>query len=136
MKFEKNIIVTNSGEHFKTEVIAGNHILISDEPLDHEGQDKGPTAHEMLLSSLGSCTAITVRMYADRKQWPVKKITVELNLEKFKKEGGEEFTRIYRKLHFEGDLTAEQIERLLLIADKCPVHKVLTNPVYIQNFES
>ena len=89
MKFEKHIKVTNTGTHYETKIIAGNHLLTTDEPLDHGGQDKGPTAHQMLLSALGACTAITLRMYADRKQWDLQKIHVSLNMEKVM-EGNEE----------------------------------------------
>lgn len=133
MKFETNIVITNTGEHYKTEIIAGSHVLVSDEPVDHDGKDLGPTAHQYLLSALGSCTAITIRMYADRKKWPLEKVVVTLNMEKYVEEG-EEKTRIFQKLELEGNLSDEQRERLKIITTKCPVHKTLTQPVTIQSF--
>lgn len=133
MKFEKNIQVTNSGEKYKTEITAGTHMVFTDEPLDHGGQDLGPTAHQYLLGALGACVAITVKMYADRKQWPMRNISVDLNMEKYVEDGVEK-TRIFKKVNIEGDLTPEQLERLLMIAEKCPVHKTLSNPISIQSF--
>ena len=115
MKFVEHIKVTNIGQHYETKVIAGNHTLTTDEPVDHGGKDLGPTAHQMLLSSLGACTAITLRMYADRKQWDLQKVHVYLNMEKVM-EGTEEITKIYTKLEFEGNLDEEQIKRLKIIS--------------------
>ena len=133
MKYKKNIIVTTHGEKYKTTILAGNHILLTDEPLDHDGQDLGPTAHQLLLSALGACMAITIKMYADRKQWPLNDVSVELNMEKYLEDGTEK-TRIYKNIKLDGDLSPEQIERLLLISHKCPVHKTLSNPITIQSF--
>lgn len=133
MKFEKNIVVLNQGEKYKTTVSAGNHKVITDEPLDHDGKDLGPTAHQLLLGALGACISITVKMYADRKQWPVKDISVELNMEKYVEDGVEK-TRIFKKVNIEGDLTEEQMSRLMMISEKCPVHKTLSNPITIQSF--
>lgn len=130
MKFQEHIKVTNTGEHYETKIIAGNHILTTDEPLDHDGLDKGPTAHQMLLSSLGACTAITLRMYADRKAWDLKKIHVILNMEKVIVEG-EEITKIFQKIELEGNLDEEQRNRLMIISTKCPVHKTLVGKVEI-----
>jgi putative redox protein len=133
MKFESNVVVTNSGQKYKTEIKAGNHTVLTDEPIDHDGQDLGPTAHQLLLGSLGACMAITVKMYADRKQWKVDNISVELNMEKVIEDGAEK-TRIFSKVDIKGDLTAEQLARLQVISTKCPVHKTLTNPVTIVPF--
>lgn len=133
MKFEKNITVSNSGEKYKSEIKAGNHIVLTDEPLDHNGMDLGPTAHQLLLGSLGACMAITLKMYADRKEWKVKNISVDLNMEKYVEDGTEK-TRIYKKVNIDGDLTADQIDRLMIISEKCPVHKTLSNPISIESF--
>lgn len=135
MKFPANIIVKNTGTSYSTDILAGNHQVKSDEPVDHGGNDEGPTAHQMLLASLGACTAITIRMYANRKQWDLRSITIELNMEKVISEGTEK-TVIFRKLKFEGTLDDEQNKRLLFIADKCPVHKTLTGPVEIKEFNA
>lgn len=134
MKFAEHIKVTNIGTHYETKIIAGNHLLTTDEPVDHGGKDLGPTAHQMLLSSLGACTAITLRMYADRKQWDLQKVHVYLNMEKVM-EGTEEITKIYTKLEFEGNLDEEQIKRLKIISEKCPVHKTLVGKVVVGEME-
>ncbi len=130
MKYAEHIKVTNTGTHYETKIIAGNHVMTSDEPIDHDGKDLGPTAHQLLLSSLGACTAITLRMYADRKQWDLQKIHVYLNMEKVV-ESGEDITKIYIKLEFEGNLDEEQIKRLKIISEKCPVHKTLVGKVEV-----
>ena len=142
MKSEIDIRVTNVGDHYATTAFAGDHQIISDEPLELGGMNKGPTSHQILLSALGTCTAVTLRMYADRKAWPVKKIHVNLHLEKVEVLSGnpekpmkEEITKITRKIEFEGELTEEQINRLLIISDKCPVHKTLTGKVIIENID-
>ena len=88
----------------------------------------------MLLSSLGACTAITLRMYADRKQWDLQKVHVYLNMEKVM-EGTEEITKIYTKLEFEGNLDEEQIKRLKIISEKCPVHKTLVGKVVVEEMK-
>lgn len=140
MKVDIDIRVTNSGDHYATTAFAGDHQIVSDEPLELGGTNKGPTSHQILLSALGTCTAVTLRMYADRKGWPIKKIHVHLHLEKFEELSGdaekptkEEITKITRRIEFEGDLTEEQINRLITISDKCPVHKTLSGKIIIEN---
>ena len=130
MKFAEHIKVTNYGNHYSTEIIAGDHTLTTDEPIEDGGQNEGPTAFQMLLSSLGACTAITVRMYADRKKWDLKEIHVYLNMEKVI-ENNEDVTKIYRKIEFEGNLDPDQIQRLMIISDKCPVHKTLEGKIEV-----
>jgi putative redox protein len=143
MKFATHIKVSNTGNHYETTGHVGDHIITTDEPLDHGGTNKGPTAHQLLLTSLGACTAVTLRMYADRKEWDVKKIHVYLNMEKVDVFSGdpekpvrEEITKIYQRIEFEGDLNEEQIKRLMAISEKCPVHKTLTGKVIIEPLES
>jgi putative redox protein len=112
---------------YQTQVTNGKHSIIADEPPEVGGSDTGLSPFELLLSSLGSCTAITLRMYANRKQWKISKIDVDLEL--FKVEGG---TLIKRSLRFEGELTNEQKKRLEQIADLCPVHKMLVGNMMIE----
>lgn len=105
------------------------HLWQADEPADLGGGDTAPSPERLLLSSLGACTAITVRMYAARKQWPLTEVRVELQFNpNGKPEAGTELTRVV-SLH--GDLSDEQRQRLLQIANACPIHKVLTGEVRI-----
>ena len=115
---------------YYTEVVAGDNKLITDEPIDKGGQNKGFNPFEILATSLASCTAATLRMYLDRKEWNVEKIDVEVELENFP------LTKLAvfkRNISFEGDqLTEDQLKRLTAIADACPVHKILTHEIEIQ----
>ncbi|NOS94508.1 MAG: OsmC family protein [Cyclobacteriaceae bacterium] len=120
-------IATIGKEHFRTEIISGAKQIVADEPEELGGTNEGPAPGEFLLISLASCTAITIRMYADRKKWPVEKITVEVDFEKIDNKA-----IFKRELQLEGELTEEQRTRLLQIANACPVHKTLTNPIEIQ----
>jgi putative redox protein len=107
---------TQIGEtNYAVEVSARHHTLTSDEPASLGGQDAGPAPYDLLLASLGSCTAITLRMYANRKQWALRSVRVDLQFIR------EEAARIERLITIEGDLTAEQRARLMEIADKTPV---------------
>lgn len=115
---------------YYTEVIAGDNRLITDEPIDKGGQNKGFNPFEILATSLASCTAATLRMYIDRKEWNVENIDVEVELENFP------LTKLAifkRNINFEGsELSEEQLKRLHAIADACPVHKILLNEIEIQ----
>jgi putative redox protein len=133
MKFELPIVVVNAGELYATSVDTGRLQFYGDEPVEKGGADVGPTAHQLFLASLGTCTAITLRMYANRKEWDLQKVTIRLNLEKLIADGVEK-TIIYKEISLEGNLDDVQKSRLLLIADKCPVHKTLTGPIEIQAF--
>lgn len=113
-------------DYFKTEIISNGHSVIADEPTDVGGTDQGSSPSEFLLVALASCTAITLRMYADRKKWALDKIEVEVNLEK-----GANTILFTREVLLEGTLDNEQRERLLQIANACPVHKILSNPIQI-----
>ena len=104
----------------------GNHQVISDEPLSVGGDDQEPGPTELLQASLGACTAITVTMVAQRKQMPLRDVRVQVSMEKTA-----EATHFHREIELVGDLTAEQREYLLGIANKCPVHKILTGKIEI-----
>ena len=105
----------------------GTHEITADVSPTLGGTDLGMGPHQLLESALAACTAITVQMYADRKKWPLEGADVEV---KFLSEGTESV--IARKIKFNGPLDEEQKARLLEIANKCPIHKVLTQPITIQ----
>ncbi|MDR6488438.1 putative redox protein [Chryseobacterium vietnamense] len=113
---------------YYTEVTAGENTIITDEPIDKGGQNKGLNPLEILAASLASCTAATLRMYIERKEWDVENINVEVELENFPLTKRAVFKR---DISFEGILDDEQLKRLHTIADACPVHKILTNDIEI-----
>lgn len=115
--------------HYKTKVYSGGHFIYADEPEEMGGTDEGMPPAALLLASLGSCTAITIRMYADRKNLNLEAIKIDLAI--CKEEEMSKETRITRKIELVGDLTEDERQRLFVIADKCPIHKMLTNPITI-----
>ena len=122
-----------------TEVKANGHDLVADEPPALGGSDAGPTPYDYLLTALGSCTAITVRMYADRKGWPLDTVTVRVEHGRIHAKDCEEcetksgrIDRVELELELEGPLEAEQRERLREIADKCPVKRTLGSEMLIE----
>jgi putative redox protein len=136
---KKKIVHFHLGEeNYKTVMTAGNHELIADEPEHVGGNDEGPDPYDYLLMSIGSCTVITLKMYADRKEWPVKDIYVEMRHHKAHAEDCEDcddpkarIDKIEKDLIVKGDLSEEQLNRLLEISKKCPVHKTMLNDVEI-----
>jgi putative redox protein len=119
-------------------VTAGRHTLMVDEPVPL-GADTGPNPYDLLLAALGACTSMTVRMYASRKQWPLEKVTVSLRHTRVHATDCAEcettegtISQIDRVIRLDGPLDAEQRERLLEIADKCPVHRTLTSEMAIR----
>ncbi len=125
-------------------VTAGKNTLVSDEPVSKGGDEAGFSPYELLLASIGSCTAITLRLYADRKGWPVKSTTVELSHEKVKAsdcpesaEKGEQMVDVIRiTTRVEGDLDEAQKERLLEVTKRCPVHRTVQGgPILVNQLE-
>lgn len=104
------------------------NVVIADEPLELGGKDLGFSPNELLISALAACTNATLRMYADRKKWDLQEVRLEVALDRDEKANK---TVISRKLELLGNLDEKQRERLLAIAQACPVHKMLTNPIEI-----
>lgn len=112
----------------RTRIVLGNHRLVADEPVDQGGRDQGPAPYDLLLASLGACTAMTLRLYADRKQLPLEAVEVELtHAKEVRTTDGvsRPVDRIRRVIRLGGPLAPEHRERLLDIAGKCPVHRTL-----------
>lgn len=117
---------TIGNDLYKTELYARSHRVIADEPFDAGGKDLGPRPGDFVRMGLASCTAITLRMYANRKNWDVSKIHVSVS------NGPFDGKTVYdTKIEIEGNIDEEQRKRLLQIAKMCPVHKALTNPIEI-----
>lgn len=115
---------------YKTTLKTDDHQWLGDEPPGSGGTNLGPDPYEFILAGLATCTAATVRMYADRKAWDLEKIDLNLSLQ-VEKLSGTQITHIQREIQFFGNLSEEQTQRLLEIADKCPVHRLLTHEVKI-----
>ncbi|MGJ1267287.1 OsmC family protein [Sphingobacterium spiritivorum] len=128
----REITVTIEQEKYTTTITDNIHTLIADEPTEVGGQDKGFAPTQLLLSSLGSCKVITVRMYADQKKWELDKVIVRLSSE-VKRSVQQQTTYIKCHISFEGNLDDDQKKRLAIIADRCPVHKILSNPIVIDS---
>jgi uncharacterized OsmC-like protein len=139
----KDVVVHETGRgRFQQEVVWGSHHLIADEPTDVGGLGGGLGPYELLLASLGACTAMTLRLYADQKHWPLKGAQVRLRHSRIHAEDCAEcetkagtLDRIDRVITLEGDLTADQRSRLMEIADKCPVHRTLKGEIDIRTVE-
>lgn len=133
------VVVRGAADGFVQEVIAGAHHLKSDEPASLGGTDTGPTPYDLLLAALGSCTSMTVAMYARRKGWPLERATVHLRHSRVHAEDcaacetqDAKLTVIDREIAFDGSLSDEQRARLLAIANRCPVHLTLTSRIEIR----
>lgn len=135
---EGTVIVAETGTGtYIQQITAGHHQLIADEPAP-TGDDAGPTPYDLLLAALGTCTSMTVRMYANRKGWPLERIRVTLRHWRIHAKDCADcettngwVDRIERHLELTGELDDEQRDRLLLIAERCPVHQTLTSEVRV-----
>jgi len=138
MNNQDNVLTIKNLKEYKVEIKSGNHLLVSDESIEAGGSDAGLNPYELLLASLGSCKAITMRMYATRKNFPLNEITIKLKIDKIHAKDCEEcetkegkIDKIEVEINLSGDLNDEQRKRLLEISGKCPVHKTLTSEMKI-----
>ena len=134
-------VIVSSDGFLKQRITAGNHTLIADEPREAGGSDAGPDPYSFLLAALGTCTSMTLQLYARHKGIPLEKVQVSLRNARIhardceicdSKEG--KIERIERYISLTGPLTDEQKQRLMEIAQRCPVHKTLTSEIVIQDF--
>jgi len=121
------IVARTAPGSFTTDVRVRSHVFVMDEPEDVGGSDEGPTPGEMVAAALAACTTITMRMYADRKGWPLGAVEVRVErLPDEPAEGGRKPTPRYRRtLAIDGDLDEAQMARMRQVADRCPVHRQL-----------
>ncbi|HMJ16386.1 MAG TPA: OsmC family protein [Polyangiaceae bacterium] len=136
--FVPAVTVTGNAASFLQSVQAGRHVIVADEPAASGGGDQGPDPYDLLLSALGTCTSMTVGLYARNKGIPLEGIVVQLSHQRIHAGDCAEcetkagfVAHIRRFIQLRGALSAEQRQRLLQIADKCPVHRTLTSEIRI-----
>lgn len=140
---EGTVTVTDDGSGgYTQQIVAGRHRLLADEPAP-VGNDQGPTPYDLLLGALGACTSMTVRMYAARHGWPLERIRVTLRHSRIHAKDCAEcetsagfIDHIDRDIELAGDIDDTQRQRLLYMADRCPVHRTLTSEVHITTTSS
>jgi len=127
---------------YRTEITAGTHRFNADEPVALGGTGTGPTPYELLLGALGGCMAMTLRMYANRKRWPLHAVRIHLRTERAHEEDCEKceteevgMPRVARRIELEGPLSDDQRVRLLQIADRCPVKQTLQRGILVETVE-
>jgi putative redox protein len=136
---EPHVTVRGDSSGFAQEIQVGLHRLTADEPIAVGGKDTGPSPYELLLAALGSCTSMTISLYARTKKWPLESVTVNLRHSKIHATDCRDceikigkIDRIERDIQLVGELQPEQKAKLLEIADKCPVHRTLKSEIEIQ----
>jgi len=139
---ERGLVEVETRKGFWSHVQAGPHGFVADEPPKVKGTDEGPTPYDLLLAALGTCTTMTLRMYADRKELPLERVKVTLSHERIHADDCEScesekgyIALLRRTIELEGDLTEGQRERMMEIADKCPVHRTLKGEIVIETSE-
>jgi len=139
MEMSRAVTVSGGPSGLRQTVSVGPHLLLSDEPKGAGGEDQGPDPYELLLAALGSCTNMTLRIYAERKRWPLQEVRVVLKHSKSYANDCADceqptamLDRIERQITLIGELTEEQRQRLLQVANLCPVHRTLTSKIEIQ----
>ena len=136
---EPHVVVQGDANGFAQKVQVGSYNLATDEPVSYGGTDSGPSPYDLILAALGSCTSMTIGLYARKRSWPVEKISVSLWHSKIHaqdcddcetKEG--RIDRIEMEIHLDGSLTDEQRATLMEVAGKCPIHQTLTHEINIK----
>lgn len=137
--YDHRVTVHTPAHGFRTGVAVRQHTLVADEPTSVGGTDLGPTPYDLLGAALGTCTAMTLRMYADRKKWPLQGVTVHVEHDRVHTEDcaaceaeGGQIDRLRRTVTLDGPLDGAQREKLLAIADRCPVHRTLEGEIVIE----
>ncbi len=132
------VVVRGAGSRYGQDISTAGHRLLADEPAAQGGDDKGPAPYEFLLAALGACTAMTIRMYAERKGFALRDVRVRLAHSKIHAEDCREcetragkVDQIVREITLEGELSAAERERLFEIANRCPVHRTLAGEIRI-----
>lgn len=126
-------VKARADQQFKQEIKAGSHQFASDAPKSVGGTETAPEPHELLLGALGACTSITLQMYAQRKGWDLKDVVVDLAEEQVEdpETPGKKISKITRQIAVSGSLSQEEVDQLKTVADKCPIHKLLSGPKQI-----
>ena len=131
-------------EGFRAQITAGDHTIIADEPEGAGGSDEGPSPYQLLLAALGACTAMTLKLYIERKKLPITDVEVFLTFDRIhiddcescvkeERSKDQEIQQISRLIYVTGDVTEEQKERLLYIAGRCPVHVTLHSNPHVED---
>jgi putative redox protein len=128
-----HVVVTETGQGYAQRIEAGRYILFADEPASAGGTDTGPDPYTLLLAALGACTSMTLRMYANRKKWPLESVSVRVAHERIhardcaecETKDDSRVDRFAREITLKGPLSDEQKQRLVEIAERCPVHRTL-----------
>jgi putative redox protein len=136
----RNIVVNSGFPAYVQNISIGSHQLLADEPPESGGADAGPNPYELVMAGLGACTSMTVRMYAERRNWPLEKVQVQLKFSRIHAADCDDCSRkkgivnrIEKRITLIGDLSEIQRERLLHVANNCPVHRVLARTIEISS---
>jgi putative redox protein len=127
------VVVAENGQgRYQQRVQAGQHIMLADEPESMGGNDAGPAPFDFLMAGLGACTSMTLRMYAERKGLALSRVSVTLSHDKIEVDGVQQ-NRINRQIMLDGNLSDSERQRLLEIAEKCPVHRALSQSFILES---
>ena len=139
MPDEPHVIVHGDAKGFAQKIDIGAHHIVADEPVSYGGTDTGASPYDLILAALGSCTSMTIGLYARKRKWPLENISVSLRHSKIHAQDCEEcetkegrIDRIEMEIHLDGALSDEQREKLMEVAGKCPIHQTLTHEINIK----